>query len=60
MERVTSLHMKEGLHKEKLKLKKKILLLTTILFLEAEKEKKKTTEKSPGVPKSMNYGTDTI
>lgn len=59
MERVTSLHMKEGLHKEKLKLKKNILLLNTILFLEAEKEKK-TTEKSPGVPKSMNYGTDTI
>lgn len=41
MERVTSFHMKEGLQKEKLKLKKKILLLTTVLFLEAEKEKKK-------------------
>lgn len=24
------------------------------------KREKKTTKKSPGVPKSMNYGTDTI
>lgn len=39
MERITSFHMKEGLQKEKLKLKKKkILLLTTVLFLEAEKK----------------------
>lgn len=49
---------KRGPQEEMLNLKKKKNTPSYYCFI--FRGEKKTTKKSPGVPKSMNYGTDTI